>query len=225
MSRRYTLLYILLLTALMQTTAQTPVANRMKALEAHLPKTAQVVGRYSDNRIHTLYFLQGNRLYAYDVLNDRNREVNFSTTGYSHILRADLSPDARYIMVVTDRRGLTTNYLDDGQELWRIDALTRRSEKMADGCRIIRHSKDYVATKATRCLNPTAPKERQRWMVCDHYYELNGKVIYAKEEYLWRGGKTQPKPLVEEKKTVVKKPSKSTSKKKKRSKRRHKRRR
>lgn len=187
MMKRYTLLYIcLLLAAWTSVEAQTPVANRMKALEAHLPKTAKVVGRYSDNRIHALIFFQANRLFSYDVLNDRNREINFSTTGYSRIIRADLSPHSKYVMVVVDRQGLTDNYLDDGQELWRIDPLTHKSQLVGGGGRIERTVQNYIITKASRCLNPAAPKERQRWMVSDHIYELDGRVDYAKDEYLWK---------------------------------------
>jgi hypothetical protein len=173
---------IVSLTAL-PTRAQTPVAIRVKAVVKSLPPHASVVAKYTDNKRHCLYYTLQNRLYCYDVVANKNEEVTFTQGGYSRILSAWYSPDGNFLFIAIDRGTYSNFYLDDGQELIRYDSFLHRSYSVGTGYKIERRKGCYVIKKASRCLNPSAPQSSQHWLARDHYYDLYGKTIWAKEEY------------------------------------------
>ena len=113
--------------------AQTPVANRVKAVVAHLPRHASVVAKYTDVYRHCLYFTMANRLYQYDVLTDRQHDVPFTGNSYARIITTWLSPDGNFFFIAVDRGNLASFYLDDGQEVWRYDSRKHKSKKIGQG--------------------------------------------------------------------------------------------
>lgn len=163
--------------------SQTPVANRVKGVVKHLPKEAVVVAKYTDNARHSLYYIEANRLYCYDVLTNKREEFVFVNSSYDHIIANWLSPDGNFVFIAIDKGKNVSNYMDSGQELWRIDSQTRRRTRVGVGFSIERRKGCYIIKRGTRCLNPSAPVEQQRWMAQDHYYDLYGDVIWAKDEY------------------------------------------
>lgn len=163
--------------------AQTPVANRVNAMAKSLAPQAKVVAKYTDNHRHCLYFTQADRLYRYDVETSRREDVNFTTDAYARILATWLSPDGNFFFIAVDRGANADFYLDDGQELWRYDSRKKTSYKVGQGFKIRREKESFVISRASRSLNPDAPQSKQQWMAQDHYYDLFGKVIWAKEEY------------------------------------------
>jgi hypothetical protein len=175
----------LLVALLLCTTAysQTPVANRIKAMVRSLPSEAIVVAKYTDNHRHCLYYIEGNRLFCYDVMVNRREEVHFANGSYDKILSAWLSPDGNFFFIAVDKGNLVNSYMDCGQELWRFDSRTKRTYKVGVGFKIEHRKKCIVIKRGSRCLNPSAPPSRRRWMAQDHFYDPYGKVIWAKEEY------------------------------------------
>lgn len=181
---RHHILHIaLLLCCCLSALSQTPVANRIQAVVRHLPASATVVAKYTDNHRHCLYYTSNNRLYRCDVLNGRRNEVTFTNNSYTKIISSWLSPDGNFFFLALDRGSLADFYLDDGQELWRIDSRTRRSLKVGQGYHIRKEKGCYVIKRASRCLNPKASQSRQKWMGRDHYYDLYGMVIFVKDEF------------------------------------------
>jgi hypothetical protein len=176
-------LVLLLLLWCCAVTAQTPVANRIKAMTEALPKSAVVVAKYTDNARHCLYYILHNRLFCYDVLTDKSKEVNLVSSSYMRIITSWLSPDGNFFFVAVDRGSFAKFYLDDGQELWRYDSFTHRPLKVGQGFSIERQKGCFIIKRASRCLNPQAAQSRQHWMAQDHYYDLYGKNIWAKDEY------------------------------------------
>jgi hypothetical protein len=183
MTRLALLFLILLCSGYTTAQAQSPIANRVKAMAKQLPPSAQVVAKYTDNHRHGLYYIQDNRLFFADAETSRRSEVNFATEAYSKILSCWLSPDSNFIFIVVDRGSYASFYLDDGQELWRYDVRRKSPMNVGQGFKIVRQSGSIVISKASRCLNPDAPQSRQHWMAQDHYYDLYGKIIWAKDEY------------------------------------------
>lgn len=163
--------------------AQTPVANRVKAVVRHLPDGAAVVAKYTDNNRHSLYYILHNRLYRFDVVTNTNEDVSFATEGYSRILSSYLSPDGNFVFIAVDRGPLANFYPDDGQVLWRIDSRTRRIQRIQSGFKVEKLKTCFVIRKVYRCLNPRSPRAHQKWTARNHYFDLYGKVIYAKDEY------------------------------------------
>lgn len=163
--------------------AQTPVANRVKAVVKFLPSSATVIAKYTDNERHCLYFHQNNRLYRYDVVSNKKTEVNFSPKSYGKILSAWISPDGRYIFIAIDRGSLVKSYPIDGQSLWRYDSKSLQSSLIGEGYYIEHNNDNIIIKKGTRCLNPNAPASKRKWMAQDHYYENDGRVLYTKDEY------------------------------------------
>lgn len=178
-----TALFLMTLTPTGTCKAQTPVANRVKAFARSLNHEAHVVAKYTDNRRHCLYYTSGNRLFRYDVLTDEKTEVNFSTNSYAKILSTWLSPDGNYIFIAIDKGILAESYLINGQELWRYDSNGLKSKLIGSGFAIESKPKCIVIKKATRCLNPQAPADKQHWMAKNHYFNVDGTIIWAKEEY------------------------------------------
>ncbi len=58
--------------------AQTPIANRVKAMAKHLPEGANVIAKYTDNKRHCLYYGLHNRLFRYDVIKNKSENVEFT---------------------------------------------------------------------------------------------------------------------------------------------------
>lgn len=163
--------------------AQTPIANRLKAVARQLSAEAHMVARYTDDHRHCLYYTEAQRLYRYDVLTNRKEEVAFASDSYNNILNTWLSPDGNFFFIVVDRGAFVTTYMESGQELWRYDTRTRRPFKVGQGFRVEHRRGCIVIHRATRCLNPDDAPDKQRWMARNHFYDLYGKVIWAKEEY------------------------------------------
>lgn len=164
--------------------AQTPIANRVKAVIDHLPSDIGVVAKYTDNSRHSLFYTYNHRLYIYDVWNNNKHEVTFNAKGYEKILHTYLSPDGDFVFVVIDNGDLASFYLEDGQELWCIDSRTRRPSFVGKGYRIFKHKGHFIIKKAFKCLNPSAPQSHQKWMGQDHYYDFTGKMLWTKDEYI-----------------------------------------
>jgi hypothetical protein len=163
--------------------AQTPVANRVNAMAEHLPKTASVIAKYTDNRRHCLYYSMHNRIFRYDVLSNKSIDVNVSSDGYVSILSYFLSPDGNFIFVVVDRGNLSSFYADDGQELWRLDSRSRQTDKIGSGFKIEKRRECIVIKKVFACTNPKASVSKQNWLAKNHLYDLYGHIIYAQDAY------------------------------------------
>jgi hypothetical protein len=163
--------------------AQTPVANRVKAFAKVISKEAHVVAKYTDDQRHCLYFTYGSRLFRYDVLTDKKNEVTFSDNSYSKIISTWISPDSKYIFLTVDKGVLSESYFMNGQELWRYDTFNLSYKRIGSGFSIIKKPKYIIIKKATRCLNPQAPADQQHWMATDHYFYADGTMSYTKEEY------------------------------------------
>lgn len=163
--------------------SQTPIANRIRGVARSLPQNAAVVARYADHKRHSLYYVAGNRLYRYDVITGKREESVFANTSYTRILNTWLSPDGSSIFIAVDKGLEPAAYMDRGHELWRYDSYTGQSYRIGQGFKIVRLKGCYVIKRATRCLNPSEPFQKQRWMAQDHYYDLDGKIIWAKDEY------------------------------------------
>ncbi len=163
--------------------AQTPIAIRVNAASKVLSGKGKVVARYKDRHRHGVYYIREHRLYFYDVMTNHTTDVTFTNSAYDKVVNSWLSPDGNYFFIVVDRASMVRNYLDAGQELWRYDSRTKRFSKIGQGFAIRRNHSCMWIKRATRCLNPNDPPKEQRWMAQNHYYDLYGKVIFAKEEY------------------------------------------
>lgn len=162
--------------------SQTPVANRVIAMENKLPASVRVVAKYTDDKRHCLYYIRHNRLFKYDVFNDKSVNVSFSSNGYSHIDGTFLSPDGNCMFLVV-YTGSSADDCFDTQELWRVDSRTFRSSKIGSGFKIENRKKEIIIRKVFRCLNPKAPAARRKWMAKDHYYDMYGYINRATDEY------------------------------------------
>ncbi len=182
-TRRYLIVLWTVLLSSLLAAAQTPVANRVKAVIRHLPREAAVVAKYTDNARHSLYYTLHNRLYRFDVLKNTNEDITFADEGYSRILATYLSPDGNFVFIAVDRGSLANFYPDDGQVLWRIDSRTRKPLRIQSGFKVEKQKSCFVVRKAYRCLNPKALPQQQKWTARNHYYDLFGTVLFAKEEY------------------------------------------
>lgn len=178
------LVFLLLFIGLtMPSNAQTPIANRVHAMAKAMEKKVKVVAKYTDNERHSLYYVARHRLYRWDALTNATQEVSFANNSYDTIIEAWISPDGNIIIVGVDRKSQTTQPLKNGQQVWKLDTRTGQNDLVGEGFSIERRKDCYVVKQATRCINPDALPERQRWMAKDHYYYLDGKVIWSKEEY------------------------------------------
>ena len=176
-------IFFLLLTVSVLAHAQSPLANRVKAYARHLPENAKLVAKYTDRMRHCVYYTIDNRLYCYDAVTNRSEDINFANKSYHQILATWWSPDGNFLLITIDKGSFSTFYLDDGQELWRYDTRKKTPLKIGQGFAIKRQKGCFVIKRASRCLNPKAERSLQQWMGQDHYYDLYGKTIWAKEEY------------------------------------------
>ncbi len=181
--KQHFLIFAFLLLAQPGAMAQTPIANRVKAVVKNLPAQAQVVAKYTDNQRHCLYYTLRNRLYRYDVKTNKREEIAFSQNPYSSIITTWLSADGNAFFIAIDRKDLVSFYLDNGQELWAIDSHTKRPKRIGVGFSISHSGEKITIKRATRCINPQAAQSRQHWMVCDHHYDGNGTPLGKGEEY------------------------------------------
>ncbi len=179
-------LFIVLAAFSLSCEGQTAIANRIAAAIDHLPAGAHVAAKFTSNSRHCFYYTYANRLYRYDAIMDNRSEVVFANEPYQSIMDTYLEGDKRYLLVAVNRRGLTSNFLMDGEALWCYDLKKRKFSKSGEGFNIQKRKDCFIISRASRCLNPNDPPQQQRWMVRDHYYELNGKVDYYKDEYLYR---------------------------------------
>ena len=166
--------------------ASSPIANRVNTAAKHLPLSATLVAKYTDNRRHCLYYIYQNRLYCFDVKSNKTQDINFETNNYSSILRAFSVADGNLLFIAVERKGLTNSYITDGQVLWGINTFNKQSFKIGEGYDISKHKDHFLIKKGARCLNSQAPQHRRKWMIKDHYFYLDGKPMFVKEEYLYR---------------------------------------
>lgn len=181
--KQHFLIFASLLLVQLGAMAQTPIANRVKAVIKSLPSQAQVVAKYTDNQRHCLYYTLRNRLFRYDVKTNKREEIAFSQNPYSSIITTWLSADGNAFFIAIDRKDLVSFYLDNGQELWAIDSHTKRPKRIGVGFSISHSGEKIIIKRATRCINPQAAQSRQHWMVCDHHYDGNGTPLGKGEEY------------------------------------------
>ena len=165
------------------TMAQTPIANRVKAVVKSLPPQAQVVAKYTDTQRHCLYYTLRNRLFRYDVKTNKREEISFSPNPYSAIITTWLSTNGNAFFIAIDRKDLVAFYLDNGQELWAFNSLSKRPKKIGTGFAISHSDKGITIKRASRCVNPKAARNNQHWMICDHHYDGNGTPLGKGEEY------------------------------------------
>lgn len=166
--------------------AQTPVANRIRALVNHLPKGAKVVARYTDAKRHSLYYILDNWLYTYDVWNNRKEKVAFSNEAYSKIMMDAIAPGGKYLVFCIDRGMQTGETLENRYQLWQLDSNDKKTRKMGIGFFFRQDASTYTLTEATRCRNPHAPEKLRQWYVKDHKFNASGEILSVSEEYLWR---------------------------------------
>ncbi len=178
-------LKILLLSIFASTylSAQTPIANRVNEAARHVSKDASVVAKYTDNKRHSLYYIRKDKFFCLDVVLNINEELNFTPQKYDKILSSYLSPDGEYMFICLDKGNKSGWVLEDRFELWRINSYNRKSSRIASGFTIDRTKEGFLLRKTSRCLNPRAPKSRQRWMVRDHHFDMMGQATVTLPEY------------------------------------------
>lgn len=164
-------------------TAQTPLANRVKAMARHLPAGAEVVSKYTDNHRHCLYYTLYNRLFRYDVVTNKSVGVEFSSSSYARLLRTFLSPDGNCIFVVVRKTGDEVSNSYNMEQLWRYDSRSRKSSNIGSGFSIVCCRDSIIIKKVVRSLNPSRPFSHRQWIAKDHYYDFDGHMLDAKDEY------------------------------------------
>lgn len=173
---------------LMQTSAlaQTPVANRVKAVIKHLPQKAEIVAKYTDNDRHCLYYLLDHRLYCYDVIKDKNGEVSFGEN-YLKVEHCYVISQGKMLFVSVDRGSLSKTYAKDGKRLYMINPLTRRIKTVGSGYDITKTTHDgnecFSVKTADGLLNPDASADRQQWIAREHFYDIDGSALSVGKEY------------------------------------------
>lgn len=165
--------------------AQTPIANRVKAMADNLPKECRVVAKYTDDKRHCLYYSMNNRLYKYDVLTNKNHEVKFSTNSYSKILNTYIVDKGRYIYLCVEKDLHPKRSPENIRELWQINTIDMASKKVGSGYNIEKRKGCFIIKKTSRRMVGKATG-MDKWMVRDHYYDLDGHIIWAKNEYEYR---------------------------------------
>ena len=164
--------------------AQTPVANRVKAAAENLPEGCKVVAKYTDNKYHCLFYTMHNRLYKYDVITNRNTDINFTPFAYSSITASYIAPKGKYIFVCIERNPFSQNSPENNRELWRISPDGKESTKIDEGLKIIKRKGCFIVQKLSRMKKKKQKNgSRMQWMMRDHYYDLDGHIIWAKDEY------------------------------------------
>ena len=167
--------------------AQNPVANRVRAAAESLPDGCETVAKYTDNRYHCLFYTMHNRLYKYDVLTNKNTDVNFTPFAYSSIYATYLAPKGKYIYICIERSPFSQTTPENSHELWRISPDGDESKKIDEGIKIIKRKGCFIIKKLSR-IKRVKDKNgtRRQWMMRDHYYNLDGHIIWAKDEYEYK---------------------------------------
>lgn len=186
LSPRKAMAAALLLWLAMAAQAQTPVANRVKAMAKQLPYGCEVVAKYTDNERHCLYYTQHERLYRYNVLTNKKHEVRFSPDAYSSIVDTYVTEKGDYVFVCVEKNLQPKKSPENTQELWRIDTKTLKNKKIGDGFAVEKHKGCFIIKKVSRVLESPSQPEKKQWMVQDHYYFLDGRTLWAKDEYLYK---------------------------------------
>lgn len=167
--------------------AQNPVANRVKAAAENLPEGCAVVAKYTDSKYHCLFYTMHNRLYKYDVMTNRNTDVNFTPFAYSSISATYIAPKGKYIFICIERSPFSKTSPENNHELWRISPDGKECTKIDEGLNILKRKGCFIIKKISR-LRKIKNKNgiKQQWMMRDHYYDLDGHIIWAKDEYEYR---------------------------------------
>lgn len=166
--------------------AQTPVADRIRAAIKHLPKNIEVVAKYTDNQRHCLYYILDHRLYCFDVIKNKNEEVAFPES-YLKILDCYLVRKGKLLFVGVDRGSLSKTYAIDGQKLYMINPLNRKIKEVGSGYSIkksiIRGDECFSIKKAHKFLNPNEVIKDQQWIAKEHFFSIDGTILYAGDEF------------------------------------------
>lgn len=179
---REILLAVLLMFA-MSVGAQTPVANRVKAAVASLPKSCQVVAKYTDNQRHCLYYIANSRLYRYDVMTNKKREVKFSTEAYLRIAKTFLTENGTYLFICADKKNVGKPSPENVQELWRINSFSNKSKKIAEGFDIEKEAERFTVKTIVKRVDVLSHDGKTQWKAQDRYFHLDGQSMTASEEY------------------------------------------
>lgn len=163
--------------------AQTPIANRVKAMAKHLPEGANVIAKYTDNKRHCLYYGLHNRLFRYDVIKNKSENVEFSSSGYARMLNTFVSPKGDFIFVVVAKIQDETTKPYDNEELWRYDSHSKKSSKIGSGFKVEKRKDYFVIKKVSKKKDSIHLMTRQRWTAKDYYFDLDGHIIWGKDEY------------------------------------------
>lgn len=162
--------------------AQTPVANRVKAVMKRLPTSAQVLAKYTDNERHSLYYIMHGRLYNYDVMTNSNKEVMFPE-GYKSVLNTYLENGNNLIFIVLDRGSRSGNYIVDGKKLYMLNTYTKKLKEIGSGYAVgksqVKGLPCFEIKKGERCVNTV----EHTWKARSHYYDLTGESLFAGEEF------------------------------------------
>lgn len=163
--------------------AQTPVANRVNAAAASLSKSCQIAAKYTDNQRHCLYYISNSRLYRYDVMTGKKREVKFSTDAYSRITSTCITENGAYLFVCTDKGAGAKGSPEDVKELWRINSFSNKSKKIAEGFDIEKGEDRFTVKTIVKRLDALSPEGKTQWKAQDRHYRLDGQSMAAGEEY------------------------------------------
>jgi len=121
-----------------------------------------------------------------DVATNKMHEINFEANVYSSILETYVIPENNILFVKVSKRGLTESYARDGQALWAVNVLTKQTFCVGEGYNISKHKDHFLIKKGFKCLNPNADEKHRKWKARDHYFYLDGRPMFVKDEYLYR---------------------------------------
>jgi len=162
-------------------TAQTIVANRVKAAAASLPKGSRIVAKYTDNKRHSLYYIANDRLYKYDVLTNTNSDVRFTTSPYSHIVNTYVTEHGRYIFVCVDKNGSGKADRKNSQELWRITPDENTCKMIGRGFAVQKVNDIFVIKVFVERKATASGDENSRWTVRERHFYLDGQSRWMEE--------------------------------------------
>lgn len=109
--------------------AQTPYANRIKAKISMLPTTSKVVAKFTDTKRHCVYYIANNRLYLYDVKQNKEQEVNFCTGGYDRIKNVSLINKADFLLIEIVKEVKEKQTKKYETECWTLNSFTHSYTK------------------------------------------------------------------------------------------------
>ncbi|MEJ8769972.1 hypothetical protein [Prevotella sp. HCN-7019] len=120
-------------------------------------------------------------------MTNRNTDVNFTPFAYSSISATYIAPKGKYIFICIERSPFSKTSPENNHELWRISPDGKESTKIDEGLNILKRKGCFIIKKISR-LRKIKNKNgiKQQWMMRDHYYDLDGHIIWAKDEYEYR---------------------------------------